>query len=442
MIEIISVAPDSPAAGKVFPGEFLVALNGTPISDVLDYQFHSYDATLLVAVKTPAGQWKVASVQKDEGADLGLEFVDYLMDKPRSCQNRCIFCFIDQMPKGLRKSLYFKDDDIRLSFLTGNYISLTNLTDAELERIIRLKISPINISVHATDPGVRAMMLGNLKAGRCMAIMRRFRDAEITMNAQIVLCPGINDGAILAQSMQDLAALWPQLNSVSVVPVGLTRHREGLYPLVPFKPEQARDTIAQVERFAARCLAEHGSRVFYCGDELYLQAGLALPEEEAYEGYPQLENGVGLMRSFETEFLAALEGVASSKPPLQEAPIPFSIATGTAAAPFLQDLLKTVAQKCGRIDGQVYAIQNDFFGHSVTVAGLVVGADILAQLKGRDLGERLLIPRSMLRHGEGVFLDDMTVAALAEGLSVPVVPVNIDGGAFLETILFERRELQ
>jgi len=325
--------------------------------------------------------------------------------------------------------LYFKDDDIRLSFLTGNYISLTNLTDEELERMIRLRVSPINISVHATDPSVRTMMLGNVRAGRCMEIMRRFRDAGIAMNAQIVLCPEVNDGAFLSGSMKDLAGLWPALRSVSIVPVGLTRHRAGLYPLKPVDQALARVTIAQVEEFAAACLAEYGSRIFFCGDELYLKAGLPLPDEDAYEGYPQLENGVGLMRSFETE---VLEAIADVEP---RGITPFSIATGTAAAPFLQDLLATMEQKCGTINGRVYAVQNDFFGHNVTVSGLVVGRDILMQLVGQDLGERLLIPRSMLRHGEDVFLDDMTVDDLALGLGIPVIPVDVDGGAFSVAIL-------
>jgi len=413
----------------------LAAINGTPIKDVLDYQFHSYDADLMVTTKTEDGEWKIVSVRKGDGEDLGLQFPTYLMDKPRGCANRCIFCFIDQLPAGMRETLYFKDDDIRLSFLTSNYISLTNLTDAELTRMLRLKVSPINISVHATDPAVRTMMLGNLRAGRCMDVMRQFRDAGITMNAQIVLCPGINDGAVLERSMADLAGLWPRLQSVSVVPVGLTAHRDDLYNLAPVSPELAREMVAQVETFAARCLAEYGSRIFFCGDELYLRGDLPLPEEDAYEGYPQLENGVGLMRSFEAEFLDALDERSARCRPYIDPPLPFSIATGVASAPFLQDLLATAAEKCGKIEGCVYAIRNDFFGHDVTVAGLVTGQDIAAQLKDKDLGARLLIPKSMFREGEGIFLDDMTVDALAETLGVPVVAVDVDGGAFLGAII-------
>ncbi|MCL2568127.1 MAG: DUF512 domain-containing protein [Oscillospiraceae bacterium] len=430
MTEIIRIAPGSPADGKIAPGDFLVAINGTPIADVLDYQFHSYDAALSVTIETPTGERRTVSVQKQEGQDLGLDFADYLMDQSRSCQNRCIFCFIDQLPPGLRETLYFKDDDIRLSFLTGNYISLTNLSDQDLDRMIHLRISPINISVHATDPTVRTRMLGNPRAGRCMELMRRFADAGIRMNAQLVLCPTVNDGAVLAQSMPDLAGLWPQLQSVSVVPVGLTRYRDDLCPLTAFTSETAHAAVKQVEQFAAECLTKHGSRIFFCGDELYLKSGLPLPSEDAYEGYPQLENGVGLIRSFETEFLEALE----SMDPPHHSPAPFSIATGSAAAPFLQDYLATAEQICGKLDGQVHAIQNDFFGHTITVSGLVTGGDIRAQLQGRDLGKRLFLPRSMLRHGEGVFLDDMTVEELSAALGVPVIPVDVNGASFLDAI--------
>jgi putative radical SAM enzyme (TIGR03279 family) len=429
LAEIIRVARHSPAAGKLQPGDLLVSINGVPIVDVLDYQFHSYDAALWVTTRSPAGRFQLCHIQKHEGESLGLDFDSYLMDKSRPCQNRCIFCFIDQLPRGLRESLYFKDDDIRLSFLTGNYISLTNVTEAELSRIISLRISPINISVHATDPRVRTMMLGNLHAGRVLSSMARLAEAGITMNAQIVLCPGINDGAVLERSMADLAALYPQLNSVSIVPVGLTGHRAGLYPLTPFTPDLARESVARAERFAAECLTQYGSRIFHLADELYLSAGLKLPEEEAYEGYPQLENGVGLLRSFQTEFEEALENLSAPPPPA-----PFSLATGVSAAPFLQDLLATAAAKCGKIDLRVHAIRNEFLGPSVTVAGLVVGGDIQLQLREQDLGTRLLIPKTMLRRDEDCFLDDMTVTALSDALGVPVIPVDTDGKSFLDAI--------
>ena len=429
MTEIIGVAPGSPAAGKIEGGEYLTAINGHPITDVLDYQFHSYDAELMLATKTAEGQFKLCKVEKEPGADLGLSFATYLMDAPKSCANQCIFCFIDQLPQGMRETLYFKDDDARLSFLTGNYITLTNLTDRELKRIIQLKISPINISVHATDPGIRERMMGNKQAGRCMEIMRQLAAAEITMNAQIVLCPGINDSAALQRSMIDLADFYPHLVSVSVVPVGLTRHREGLYPLIPVTRSKAKATIAQVEAFAAECLKQCGSRIFFCSDELYLKAGLSLPDGAYYEGYPQIENGVGLLTSFQAEFLATLDWL---KDPVD--PAPFSIATGTSAAPFLENLLKTAAEKYGKIEGQVYPVENDFFGQFVNVAGLLTGQDIAAQLQGEVLGERLFIPTSMLRHGEGVLLDDMTTMTLSATLGVPVIPVEPNGEALLRAI--------
>ena len=429
MTEITHVAPHSPAFGKITPGEYLVAINGQPIQDVLDFQYHSYDAQLQITTKTPAGPLKLCLIKKNPGADLGLTFASYLMDHSRNCANNCIFCFVDQLPPGMRDSLYFKDDDIRLSFLMGNYITLTNLSQREIQRIIRLKISPIHISIHATDPEIRAKMLGNRAGARCMEIMEQFAAAGITLNGQIVLCPAVNDGVVLASTMADLEALCPKLNSVSVVPVGLTRYREGTYPLSPVTENLARKTIRQVEGFAAYCLKKHGSRIFFCSDELYLKANLPLPQEAAYEGYPQLENGVGLLTLFEAEFLAALENMAYPAPPPS-----FSIATGTSAAKFLQKLLETAGKKYGKMRGQVYAIENDFFGHSVTVAGLLTGRDLIAQLQTKALGERLLIPKTMFRHGEGLFLDDVTVEDLSRALGVPVIPVEPRGEKLVDTI--------
>jgi len=426
---VTHVDQGSPACGRIEPGEQLATINGHPIRDVLDYQYHSYDENLLLNLRKPSGQWKMVRIRKEPGEDLGLTFSTYLMAQKRACVNRCVFCFIDQLPPGLRETLYFKDDDVRLSFLTGNYVSLTNLTEAEIERIIAFRVSPLNISVHATDPAVRAMMFGNPRAGRGLELMRRFADAGLRLNAQIVVCPGLNDGEVLEQTMRDLKALYPQLGSVSVVPVGLTRHRDGLYPLNPVTKPLALEIITQVEAFAAKCRKEHGSRLFFLADELYLRAGVLLPDEEEYEDYPQLENGVGMLRYFKTSLRAAMDDLES--PPQ---PPPFAIATGTAVAPFMQNLLTTIAERYGKIKGSIYAIQNDFFGRSVTVAGLVTGGDILAQLKGKDLGKRLLIPRTMLRHGEDVFLDDMTTEALSAKLGVPVIPVDPEGEAFLHAI--------
>lgn len=429
MQTIIHVAPDSPAFGKVKAGEQLKTINGHQIRDVLDYEFYSYDKNPLLNLRTKDGQWKMVRLQKEEGEDLGLTFSSYLMDKPRSCVNRCVFCFIDQLPSGLRESLYFKDDDVRLSFLTGNYVSLTNLSEAEVQRLIDLRVSPINVSIHATDPNVRAMMLGNPRGAEGLALMYRFAQAGLMLNAQIVVCPGLNDGEVLEQTMEDLKALYPALGSVSVVPVGLTKYRDGLYPLTPFTSERALDTIAQVERFSAGCLGELGTRLFFLADELYLQASVPLPDEAYYEGYPQIENGVGMLRHFKETLLEAMQTLRCTMTPAT-----FSIVTGTAAAPFLQNSLTTVTQKYGKISGQVYAIRNEFFGEHVTVAGLVTGGDIIRQLRGRNLGQRLFIPRTMLRHGEEVFLDNLTVSDLTNQLGIPVIPVDPDGQAMLEAI--------
>lgn len=430
--QIQSVAPGSPAhLAGVRPGECLAAVNGHPIVDVLDYKYYSYDPELTLTLTSGTGE-RTVEVTKDVGEDLGLTFATYLMDRARSCANHCVFCFVDQMPAGMRETLYFKDDDARLSFLMGNYITLTNLSRRELQRICDLRISPINISVHATDPEVRRMLLGNRRrGGECLEHMRTFAQAGIVMNCQIVACPGLNDGAVLQQSMEDLAALYPQVKSVSVVPVGLTKHRQGLYPLRPYAPAEAQAVVDQVEAFAARCLEARGSRIFWCSDEFYLQAGRALPEDSFYEEYTQLENGVGMLRLLETE----LKGAVMTAPEVLPSVAPFSIATGVAAAPFLREIIDRAAEKCHtELDYQIYPIHNHFFGETITVAGLLTGQDLLAQLKGKNLGTRVLLPQNTLRHGETVFLDDMTVEELSQGLGVPVIPVDQDGFALFEAL--------
>ena len=414
---ISSVDTDCPLAGKVLPGDQLLFVNHHEIRDVLDYKYWTYDKKLLLEFKN-AGKIRV---RKEPGQDLGLNFESYLMDRPTGCANRCVFCFVDQLPRGMRSTLYFKDDDARLSFLTGNYITCTNLSARELQRICDLRISPLNISVHATDSELRAKLLGNPRGGEIMAVLRRFADAGIAMDCQIVVVPGWNDGTALQRTMEDLASLYPQVNSVSVVPVGLTEHREDLTPLSPFTKEQAEACVAQVEAYAEHCYAHHGSRIFFCSDELYLKAGLPLPEDEYYEGYPQLENGVGLIRLQETEFDLALEAESDAGPNA-----PFSIATGVSAAPYLRSLVEKA-----RANGTVYAVPNDFLGHTIDVAGLLTGGDLLRYLRGKPLGERLLIPVTMLRHGEGVFLDDLTPDDLSRELGVPVQPVEVDGAKLL-----------
>ena len=432
LTKIRTIDPDSPAArAGLRPGETVTQVNGHSIVDVLDYKFYTYDPRLELTLQDRDGNVRTILLEKAEGEDLGLNFETYLMDKARSCANNCIFCFVDQMPPNMRESLYFKDDDARLSFLMGNYITLTNLSQREIQRIIDLRVSPINVSVHATDPELRRQLLKNRRAGECLDIMRRFAAAGITMNCQVVACPGINDGPALQRTMEDLAALWPGVNSVAVVPVGLTKFREGLCRLEPYTPEGAAAVIDQVEAFAAQSRAERGTGFVWCSDEFYLKAGRPLPEEDFFEGFAQLENGVGMLRLLESEFRAALLSVEGD-----ETPAPFTIATGLAAAPTITRLVEEARARCPALRGEVVPIVNRFFGENITVAGLVTGTDLIEQLRGRDLGERLLIPVNMLRHQENVFLDDVTTQAVEEALNVRLVPVEQDGGALLDA-LFE-----
>ncbi len=421
---IRSVDRGSPAQrAGVRPGETLTHVDGRPIVDVLDYKFYTYDPRLVLTLAGPDGKSRTVKVRKGEGEDLGLNFETYLMDRARSCANRCIFCFVDQMPPGMRETLYFKDDDARLSFLMGNYITLTNLSRREIQRIAGLHISPINISVHATDPAVRARLLNHPRAGECLSIMERFAGAGITMNCQVVACPGINDGAVLARTMEDLAALWPAVSSVAVVPVGVTKFRAGLTPIAPYTSEGAAAVLDQVEAFGQASLAERGTRLVWCSDEFYLLAGRPLPDKPYYEEMAQLENGVGMLRLLTSQAAMSLEDAEGT-----ETPTPFSIATGVSAAPFLEEIVDMARKKCGNIRGTVYPVVNRFFGETITVSGLVTGRDLIEQLRGRDLGERLLIPANMLRAGERVFLDDVTVEQVEEALGVPVTAVDAESG--------------
>ena len=435
---IMKIEKHSPLLHKAKIGDKLISINGKEIIDVLDYKFFSYDTRLDIVLESPEGQRRTVKLKKHEGGDLGLEFETYLMDRARACRNRCVFCFVDQLPRGLRKTLYFKDDDARLSFLTGNYVTLTNLSEREIKRIIDLRISPINVSVHATDPEIRAKLLGNPDAARGYELLKVLADGGITMNCQIVCCPGLNDGDALSHSMSDLAALYPWVNTVSIVPVGLTKYREQLCNLRPFDKDGASETLDRINSFGDLCLEKHGSRIFFPSDELYLKAERPIPDDDYYESYTQLENGVGLLRLLQEEFMSALKNEDEKCDGVQ-----FSIATGVSAAPFLSKLLVTAQEKHDNINGKVYPIINDFFGHTIDVAGLVTGRDIIAQLRKRDLGERLLIPQTMLRDGEGIFLDDVTVEELERELKVKIIPVEQDGGELFLAMTgnFTNREL-
>ena len=433
---IRSIDRGSPLHHKAHVGDAVVSINGNKIIDVLDYKFYAYDSRLSVRLRRPDGSEHEVTVHKPEGGDLGLEFESYLMDTPRSCANNCVFCFIDQLPKGMRKTMYFKDDDARLSFLLGNYITLTNLSKREIERIIALHISPINVSVHTTNPELRRKMLQNPRAGESIETMRRFARAGIVMNCQIVCCPGLNDGEELLRSMRELEEMYPGVHSVSIVPVGLTRFREGLYPLTPYTRDLAAETIDMVTAFGDECLKRHGTRIFFCGDELYIKAERELPPDEFYEEHTQLENGVGMIRLLETEFRSALM--------LSEEPdgLPFSIATGVSAAPYFEKLLGMAKEKYGTIKGQVYAIENDFFGRSINVTGLITGQDLIRQLKGKDLGQRLLISQNMLRREEMDFLDDVPLEQASKELGVPICPVEQDGFALWDAMAGELPEVR
>ncbi|MBQ2061664.1 MAG: DUF512 domain-containing protein [Oscillospiraceae bacterium] len=420
---ITSVDPHSPAArAHIKPGEQLLAINGHRIVDVLDYRFYGYDPAAELLLRREDGSEHTVRVRKPEGQDLGLNFETYLMDRARSCANNCIFCFVDQMPKGLRKSLYFKDDDARLSFLMGNYITLTNMSPRAVQRIIDLRISPINVSVHTTDPELRAMMLGNPRAGESITVMRRLAENGIRMNCQVVACPGINDGPQLRRTMEDLSSMHPGVTSVAIVPVGLTRYREGLYPLEQYNAETASAVIDLVENYAKGCRDRFGTSLFWCSDEFYLLSGRELPSEDYYESFNQLENGVGMLRLLESEFIAALRLLDEAP-----SPSPFTIATGLDAAPMLTRLVDLAQEKFPQLQGQVVPIVNCFFGEQIVVSGLITGQDLIAQLSGRDLGQRLLLPDNMLRYHENVFLDDVTIRQVEDALGVPLTFVPQDG---------------
>lgn len=426
---ITSIDRHSPAQRcGVAVGEKLLAINGHEIVDVLDYRFYGYDPVARLTLLTPEGTERTVTVRKPEGQDLGLNFDTYLMDEMRSCANHCIFCFVDQMPPNMRSTLYFKDDDARLSFLLGNYITLTNLTEREAQRIIDLHISPINVSVHTTDPQLHCTMLGNKDAVRSLDYIKMFCKAGIIMNGQIVVCPGWNDGDQLRRTLRDLTE-W-EFSSCSIVPVGITKYRKGLAKLTPVDRDNARDIIAIAEEFGQENLRRFGTRRFFCADELFLRAELPLPQEDYYEGYRQLENGVGMLRSLEQEFLSVmhLEDAA-------EAPSFFTIATGTAAAPFMTYLLEQAKAYFPALEGQVIPVVNDFFGHTIDVAGLLTGQDLSAQLGKLPRLGRVLLPIHMMRHGETVFLDDYTVERLSNELGCKVQIVGMDGGDLLDAML-------
>ncbi|MBQ5809773.1 MAG: DUF512 domain-containing protein [Clostridia bacterium] len=415
MVRITEVEKNSLAAKNgICVDDTLISVNGHEIRDVLDYRFYLTEARVALEIEREGIRFEVV-IKKDEYDDIGLDFETPLMDKKKTCKNKCIFCFIDQMPKGMRDTLYFKDDDERLSFLHGNYVTLTNLQDRDIDRIVEMHLSPVNISVHTTDPDLRVKMMKNKRAGEVLSYIPRLTAANIEVNAQIVLCKGYNDGEALKRTLSDLAAITPKLNSVSVVPAGLTDHREGLCPLTHFSDDDCAECIDIINSFGDKMREEHGERTFFASDEFYLRCGRELPEEAFYEGYPQLENGVGMCTLFVEDSLYALDSIDGDVTSRT-----VSIATGHAAYPILSQLAKRIEKKYDGMRCNVYAVDNLTFGKSITVSGLLTGKDILAALKDKELGEELFIPINCLRTGVGDFLDGMYPSELSEALGVKI----------------------
>lgn len=426
------------------PGDALISINGKEIDDVFDYHYLIHDEYLEVLIEKADGEPWELEIEKDYDEDLGIVFENGLMDDYKSCHNKCIFCFIDQMPKGMRETLYFKDDDSRLSFLQGNYVTLTNMKEKDLNRIIEYKLAPINISVQTTNPELRCKMLNNRFAGDALKKIDMLYEGGIEMNGQIVLCKGVNDGEELERSIRDLTKYLPYMESVSVVPVGLSKHREGLYPLEPFTKEDAREVLATIHKWQDVCMESHGTHFIHASDEWYLLADMPLPEEDNYDGYIQLENGVGMIRLLLDEFAEALEILkgdieAKDMPeeflPDMEGQHTISLATGRLMGPFLQEMAEQVMELLPNYRILVYPIRNDFFGENITVSGLLTGQDLRAQLSVQELGERLLLPCNLLRSGEEVFLDDMTLDELKSALQVEIDIVKSSGQDLLNAML-------
>ena len=412
------------------PGDKLLAINGNEIQDVFDYYYYEESEQLLLLIEKPDGEEWELEIEKDEDESLGIEFDQSLMDEYRSCRNKCMFCFIDQMPKGLRETLYFKDDDSRLSFLQGNYITLTNMSDHDVERIVKYRLEPINISFQTTNPELRCKMLHNRFAGEALKKVDILYRGQIEMNGQIVLCKGVNDGEELERTIRDLTGYLPYLKSVSIVPVGLTKYRDGLYPLEPFTKEDAREVLSVIHRWQEKIYQEHGIHMIHAGDEWYVLAEEVVPEEERYDGYLQLENGVGMMRLLFNEVQEALSAVTGDERQRE-----ISLATGRLMYPYIGKILEEIRKKFPNITTHLYAIRNDFFGERITVSGLITGQDLTGQLKGQPLGERLLLPCNMLKIGEPVFLDDFTLEEVENSLQVKTDIVKSSGQDLLDAVI-------
>lgn len=422
---------------EIEKGDVLLEINGNKIEDIFDYQYYTQDEYIEVLIRKQSGEEWLLEIDKDYDEDLGITFENGLMDDYRSCHNKCIFCFIDQMPKGMRDTLYFKDDDSRLSFLQGNYVTLTNMSDEDIARIIKYHLSPINVSFQTTNPELRCKMLNNRFAGEALKKVWKLAEAGITMNGQIVLCKGINDGAELERSISDLVHYLPKLESVSVVPVGLSKYREGLYPLEPFTKEDAKEVLATIHKWQDKLYPKYGLHFVHASDEWYIMADEELPEEERYDGYLQLENGVGMLRLLLDEFDEAFAAIKDDKKHrFDNKKRVLSMATGKLAYRFIKEMAEKIMAEFPQITIYVYAIQNDFFGEMITVSGLLTGQDLKAQLSRQLLGERLLLPQNVFKSGEDIFLDDMTRQELENALQVPIDIVKSSGKDFVDSIFY------
>ena len=413
-------------------GDLLISINGEPIHDIIEYRFLLSDEYLEVEIQKQNREVYIYEIEKDYDDDLGIEFTNPIIDKAKSCRNKCVFCFIDQLPKGMRETLYFKDDDSRLSFLQGNFVTLTNMSEEDINNIIKYRISPINISVHTTNPELRKTMIKNKFAGNLYSIMERLAEAQIQMNCHIVLCPGYNDKEELERTVSDLTKLYPYVNSAAAVPVGITKHREHLPNLEIFNEKTAGETIDQVDKLQKKYLKELGTRFIFLSDEFYIMANRKLLDYDEYEGFIQFENGVGMISKFEREIKDYLENLSEDhKSKIKKV----SIATGHSAYEFMCEMAKCIMEKCPNVQIDVYKIINNFFGDTITVSGLVTATDIIDQLKDKNLGETLYIPRSMLKADEEIFLDNITLENLSDIMGLEVVPCLNEGKDFIDKIL-------
>lgn len=415
---------------QIEPGDSLISINGSTINDILEYKYLITDEYLFIVLEKGNGDIWELEIDKDYDEDLGLIFENSIIDDARGCQNKCIFCFIDQLPKGLRKSLYFKDDDTRLSFLQGNYVTLTNMNEEDIQRVIKYRISPINISIHTTNPDLRKRMLNNKRAGNVMETIKSLAEAELTMNMQIVLCPDVNDKDELDRTLRDLSKFYPYAKSITIVPVGISKYRQNLFPMREFTRKEAQIILKQIDSFQTQMLNKYNTRFVFPGDEFIIMSQYKFPDASYYEGFKQLENGVGMVTLFSKEIKNALKNTIEEPWPNK-----ISILTGSLAYPYIKELMDGVMAKWPQMNIKVYGIINDFFGEKITVSGLITGQDIVCQLKGKDLGNHILIPQSMLKADESIFLDDYTLDQVATILKVPFYPVKVEGSALINMFL-------